>query len=227
MKVYFTRSMTPGFRCQHKLKYIWQKLLLGNVWWPETFHWFYPSKIFKVCDQFETFSIKRLKSFSLTHLFPMYPFSTPWKNQKTVRFSDVLRGYRNGALGTNGLKCDYSWNGSVDISRNKMESTKKCCWMLHINLLQGIGWLTGTAESEKCISHGLWSWISTDFKRYHRKVGVFLSIAPSSKVLFCCCFLVIILCENDEYLNQQKYCKNLRNLYFSLGSISLVRVAVN
>ena len=34
---------------------------------------------------------------------PMYPFSTPWKLEKTVRFSDVFRGKRKGALGTNTL----------------------------------------------------------------------------------------------------------------------------
>ena len=39
----------------------------------------------------------------LTHLFPMNPFSTPWKHQKTVRFSDVFWGYGKGALGTDGL----------------------------------------------------------------------------------------------------------------------------
>ena len=33
----------------------------------------------------------------------MHPFSSPWKHQKTVRFSDVFRGQRKGALGTNGL----------------------------------------------------------------------------------------------------------------------------
>ena len=35
----------------------------------------------------------------------MHPFSTPWKHQKTVRFSDVFRRQRKGALGTNRLKC--------------------------------------------------------------------------------------------------------------------------
>ena len=48
-------------------------------------------------------------SHSCTHLcpnpFPMHPFSIPWKHQKTVRFSDVFRGWRKGALGTNGLNC--------------------------------------------------------------------------------------------------------------------------
>ena len=33
----------------------------------------------------------------------MHPFSTPWKHQKTLRFSDVFRRQRKGALGTNGL----------------------------------------------------------------------------------------------------------------------------
>ena len=29
---------------------------------------------------------------TLTHSFPMHLFSTPWKHQKIVRFSDVSRG---------------------------------------------------------------------------------------------------------------------------------------
>ena len=37
----------------------------------------------------------------LTHSFPMHPFSSPWKHQKTVKFSDVFRGKRKGALGMN------------------------------------------------------------------------------------------------------------------------------
>ena len=34
----------------------------------------------------------------------MNPFSTSWKHQKTVRFSDVFRGQRKGALGANALR---------------------------------------------------------------------------------------------------------------------------
>ena len=30
--------------------------------------------------------------FLLAHLFPIHPFSTPWKHQKTVRFSAVFMG---------------------------------------------------------------------------------------------------------------------------------------
>ena len=32
------------------------------------------------------------KNSAWTYLFPMHPFSTPWKYQKTLRFSDVFRG---------------------------------------------------------------------------------------------------------------------------------------
>ena len=39
----------------------------------------------------------------LTHSFPMHPFSTSRKHQKTVRFFDVFKGKWKGALGTNGL----------------------------------------------------------------------------------------------------------------------------
>ena len=34
----------------------------------------------------------------------MHPFSTPWKYQKAVRFSDIFKGQRKGALGMNVLK---------------------------------------------------------------------------------------------------------------------------
>ena len=40
----------------------------------------------------EIFEITELIEFNdLTHLFPMQPFSTPWKHQQTLQFSDVFR----------------------------------------------------------------------------------------------------------------------------------------
>ena len=33
----------------------------------------------------------------------VYPFFSPWKHQKTVRFSGIFRGWRKVALGTNEL----------------------------------------------------------------------------------------------------------------------------
>ena len=44
----------------------------------------------------------------------MHPFSTTCKRQKTVRFSDVFRGYRKGALGTNRLSLSYKECGESD-----------------------------------------------------------------------------------------------------------------
>ena len=35
---------------------------------------------------------------------PNVPFLYPLKTLETIRFSDVFRGYRKGALGTNGLR---------------------------------------------------------------------------------------------------------------------------
>ena len=58
--------------------------------------------------------------YFLTHSFLMHPFSTSWKYQKTVRFSDVFRWYRKGALVTNGLTKTVKYqnmvkNGSLDL----------------------------------------------------------------------------------------------------------------
>ena len=46
--------------------------------------------------QKQVFSIQKLSQESffftkLTHSFPMHPSSTPWKHQKTLRFSNVFR----------------------------------------------------------------------------------------------------------------------------------------
>ena len=45
--------------------------------------------------------------YRLTHYNPVLLFYTPWKHQKTFRFSDVYRGYRKATLGCNGIK--LSW----------------------------------------------------------------------------------------------------------------------
>ena len=44
-----------------------------------------------------------VSSLQITHSYPMHPFSTPWKHQKTLRFSDNFRSQRKSALGMNGL----------------------------------------------------------------------------------------------------------------------------
>ena len=48
-------------------------------------------------------SLRTKMCLKLTHSFPMHPFSSSWKHQKNVTFSDVFMGERKGAFGTNGL----------------------------------------------------------------------------------------------------------------------------
>ena len=45
-------------------------------------------------------------------MFSMHPSSTPWKRQKTSRFSDVFWGWRKDALGTNRLMVIYFFTHS-------------------------------------------------------------------------------------------------------------------
>ena len=52
----------------------------------------------------------------LTHLFSMHPFSIPWKHQKTVRFSKVLKRRKKGALATNGLNKQFRTHFSLYLS---------------------------------------------------------------------------------------------------------------
>ena len=44
----------------------------------------------------------------LTHYSPVLLFYTPRKNQKTFKFSDVLRGYRKATPGCNGLNKGFN-----------------------------------------------------------------------------------------------------------------------
>ena len=61
-----------------------------------------------------------------THLLPMHPFSTPWNFQKTLRFSDVFRESRKGALETNGLNRD----------RNTcVEHISFCMFLIHVDYI--------------------------------------------------------------------------------------------
>ena len=67
----------------------------------------------------------------VTHLFPMYHFSTPRKHQGVEKwFSDVFRGLRKDALGTNGLKCikikmQYQNSINVSISQYQNQSQQR------------------------------------------------------------------------------------------------------
>ena len=64
--------------------------------------WFYQygMDIQKVCSYGDfgmiiilIYQLKSIFKYVLTHLFPMHPFSTPWKHQKTLLFSDDFRRF--------------------------------------------------------------------------------------------------------------------------------------
>ena len=55
----------------------------------------------------------------LIYLFPMNLFSTPWKYQKTLVFSDVFRRWRKSALRTNALR-EKSFRNLKIIYTNKL-----------------------------------------------------------------------------------------------------------
>ena len=46
--------------------------------------------------------------FTATHLFPVRPFSTPWKHQKALRFSGCFQGVEKGFTG-NKWANDFWW----------------------------------------------------------------------------------------------------------------------
>ena len=66
-------------------------------------------------------------SLWLTHLFLVHPFSSPGKHQKILRFLDVFRGQRKGALGTNGLSL---WKYFETIFLNSFEPSSITMRML-------------------------------------------------------------------------------------------------
>ena len=72
----------------------------------------------------------------LTHLFPMHPFSNLWKHQKTVRFSDVFRGFEERSIGNKWVKCEiFSWS-FLWSSRIFLESHKNEKWLFLFHTLK-------------------------------------------------------------------------------------------
>ena len=72
---------------QHMFNYIDQSPRLKDKLTPESQPHQYLRSSFWLCC---------VEIFSLTHFWPIFPFYTPWKHQKNVRFSGVFRGYKMG-----------------------------------------------------------------------------------------------------------------------------------
>ena len=80
----------------------------------------------------------------------MHPFSIPWKHQKAVRFSDVFRGQRKGALRTNGLILILHIPHNEKLIRKTLYSVKTCCkqqrMLITYLLLQILPFLLSTTK---------------------------------------------------------------------------------
>ena len=100
--------------------WFWESRKLINPFQPSVAFWIETSCLICSASQMTGFYIKfndELKrvnwmmsvirktnySYIVTHMLPTHPFFTPWKHQKTLRFSVVFRVWRKGALGTIGL----------------------------------------------------------------------------------------------------------------------------
>ena len=71
-----------------------------------------------------------LELILLTYSLSLHPFSTPWKQ---LRFSDVFRGQRKGALGTHGLTARHAqkdWNNASVFSWKELLPCNICKWLL-------------------------------------------------------------------------------------------------
>ena len=57
--------------------------------------------------------------FGLIHYSLVLIFYTPWKHQKTFRFSDVLKGYRKASPGCNGLTRELMVFATTTTTKNR------------------------------------------------------------------------------------------------------------
>ena len=63
----------------------------------------------------------------------MHSFSTYWKHQKTLRFSEFFKRLRNGALGPNGLTWHYWYHFTFRINVTSLEHLV-CYLLMHQSL---------------------------------------------------------------------------------------------
>ena len=113
--MYIARDFLSCYSCLYQISIMSQDVKYSKIVCYRT----EPSAIWQI---FYESHILQLISWSLSHSFPMLSFPTHWKHWKTVRFSDVFRGPRKGALGTNGLKGERTV---------KFEKRVKCLSIMH------------------------------------------------------------------------------------------------
>ena len=61
---------------------------------------------------FFLWKLRKPNKFPLTHSLPMHPFSTHWKHQKNLRFSNVFMGLETGCIGNEWVKQKFHSNSA-------------------------------------------------------------------------------------------------------------------
>ena len=82
----------------------------------------------RLCDMFLKCDERNCKYLQpLTHLFPIYPFSSPWKYLKTLRFFDVFKGQR---------RCtENEWDRYSECSISLLHVKTNFAWYVRCNHL--------------------------------------------------------------------------------------------
>ena len=134
----------------------------------------------------------------------MHPFSTPWKHQKTLRFSDVFRGERKGALETNELR---------RMLRVRYAVFQAAIWVRRLRMCFSVTANSVNFRSSHSESRRIWIWL----KKYNYKqrfVALLKNPVSSKTHLYWSPFLQ----------NCRPASAYLRKLYFriSSGSFSVI-----
>ena len=114
---YFQKKLKP--MTQVKIKSLLEILRLDIQWWPwseaifRDRHW---HRLNSVLTKFQHgWSRYWFQGLCILTCFsPVLQCYTPWKHQKTWRFSGVFRGYSNATLG---------WNGLIDLRSGSRAAT--------------------------------------------------------------------------------------------------------
>ena len=95
-------------------------------------------------------------------MLPIHPFSTPWKHQKTVRFSDIFKGVQKGCIGNKWV------NEFNDVKAPKEEyynyTVDKHCitvldWM-EVSIIQSEKSSSNTLKFERAYSEKIFSYVN-------------------------------------------------------------------
>ena len=146
----------------------------------------------KICSGIICRWCSRMHSATLTHSFSVHLFSTPWKYQKTLRFSDVFLEQRKGALRTNRLTKIFFAGGYFPYSCSKHLENLYLKWQhFRLELYQ---FLTKTPRSQTIYFISWTFWAYTKVVLHHTCINTRIPLIQHSHLncLWCSFFLSLI-----------------------------------